>query len=91
MSEIEVLRAIDPGLAKAKRKNLKHLSLSPLFLSNLPPDTSPADLYISLTGQTSSVIINPDTHIVSDSEPREDYLIICSTRILALSSFPVPR
>ena len=53
MSEIEILRAIDPGLAKAKRKNIKTLATLSLFLSNLPPQTSPADLYISLAGQIS--------------------------------------
>ena len=53
MSEIEILRAIDPGLAKSKRKNLKSMSELSLFLSDLPPATSPPDLYLSLAGQTS--------------------------------------
>ena len=49
MSEIEILRAIDPANAKAKRRNLKTMFLHvSLFLSNLPPGTTPADLYCSL-------------------------------------------
>ena len=81
MSEIEVLRAIDPGLAKAKRKNLKNLSLLSLFLSNLPPDTSPADLYISLTGQTSGY-----KHVYFSMESRTANVLL-ESREMAVTAF----
>ena len=53
MSEIEIIRAIDPANAKIKQKNLKTMLALSLFLSDLPPGTSPADLYSSLAGQSS--------------------------------------
>ena len=51
MSEIEIIRAIDPANAKAKQKNLKTMLAVSLFLSNLPPGTTPADLYSSLAAK----------------------------------------
>ena len=53
MSEIEIIRAIDPSNAKIKRKNLKTMFFNvSLFLSNLPPGTTPADLYCTLAAQS---------------------------------------
>jgi len=48
LSEVEIIRAIDPDLAKKKRNNLKNMELCNLFLSELPYNLTPPDLYRSL-------------------------------------------
>jgi len=48
LSEVEIIRAIDPDLAKKKRSNLKNIEVCNMFLSNLPSTLTPPDLYSSL-------------------------------------------
>jgi len=48
LSEIEIFRAIDPPLAKMKRKSLKSMESCSAFVKGLSPSTSLPDLYISV-------------------------------------------
>eukprot|EP00090_Calanus_glacialis_P046222 TRINITY_DN8961_c0_g1_i1.p1 TRINITY_DN8961_c0_g1~~TRINITY_DN8961_c0_g1_i1.p1 ORF type:complete len:696 (-),score=231.57 TRINITY_DN8961_c0_g1_i1:70-2157(-) len=48
LSEVEIIRAIDPDLAKKKRSNLKNMEVCNMFLSDLPSTLTPPDLYSSL-------------------------------------------
>lgn len=48
LSEVEIIRAINPDLAKRKRKSLQNMESCNLFLTQLHPSTSKPELYSQL-------------------------------------------
>jgi len=49
LSEIEIIRALDPSLAKMKNMNLRNIEVCNMFLSGLPSSLAPPDLYAQLS------------------------------------------
>jgi len=83
LSEIEIIRAIDSQLSKQKRSNLKNKEVRNVFLSNLPDNLSPPDLYTSLT------FIVGHKHIYFSEVDRTANIILDSREdaVLAYKSF----
>ena len=69
LSDLEIIRAIDPDLIKNRKKTLKNMEAVCLFLSNLPRDTCPPTFYSALAGKYS------DKHVYTSPKDRTGHVI----------------
>lgn len=73
LSELELLRCMDPELLKVKKTNLKGMETVTMFLSNLPESTFPPALYLALGAHTSGY-----KHVYTSPRDRTAHVILSS-------------
>ena len=73
LSELEIIRAIDPGLVKRKKSNLKAMEAVTLHLSSLPPDNNHASLYTCMEGHVAGY-----KHVYYSSDDRRANIVLDS-------------